>query len=206
LIVALGSGPALAGGNEPPEDGLIEADDLSGDWEEGPPDEDDDDASLDDAAEEIDACERLLKLSDTIEDAERVVGSTFTLDGQEIESTVGVVGKKRAKRIVSTYASDDAADCYEELLGTNPITAEVDVEAESGEGPDIGNGSALLAAEASGEDESTGETFSFSFQFVVVRVGGTLAVYGYENQDGAANEDEFADAVEAAGERLEDAA
>ncbi|MGQ0803525.1 MAG: hypothetical protein ACT4PI_06660 [Actinomycetota bacterium] len=205
LAFALGSGPALAGG-EPPEDGLITADDLSGDWEEGPPEEDDENASLDEAAEEIDACQGILKISDKVEKADKADGSTFELDGQTIESTVGVVGKKTAKRAVSAYASGDAADCFAELLTSNPVAAEADVEAESGEGPDIGDDSAILAASVSGEDESTGGTLSFSFQVVIVRVGGTLALYGYENQDGGANEDEFADALAAAGERLEEAA
>jgi len=185
---------------------LIEADDLSGDWEEGPPEEDDDDASLDGAAEDIDACQDILRIMERIEGSSNVDGSVFTLDGQEIKSTVGVVSKKTAKRALAVYKSGDSADCFEELLGTNPAGAAADVETESGEGPDLGDDSALLAAEVSGEDESTGETLTFSFQLVLVRVGGALAVYQYENQDGGADEEEFVDAVEVTGERLEEAA
>src|SRR5687767_698980 len=83
LAVVLGAGPAPAGGDEPPEEGLIGADDLSGDWEEGPPDEDDDDG-LEDAAAEIDACEGVLEIQEEVDDAPKVEGSTFTFDGEEI--------------------------------------------------------------------------------------------------------------------------
>jgi len=205
LIVALEAGPALAG-DEPPEDALITADDLSGDWAEGPPADDDDDLATDAAAAEIDACQRIIEIQEDVEDASKADGSTFELDGQEIQSGVGVVTKKGAKRAVKVYRSGDAAECFEELLLAGPVTAEFDVETDSGEGPDIGDGSAAITAVLNGEDESTGEAFEFSFQLVMVRVGKTLAVYEYESQDGDDNEDEFTDAVEAAGERLEEAA
>jgi hypothetical protein len=206
LLVAVGSEPALAGGDEVPEEGLIEADDLSGDWEEGPPDEDDDDASLDEAAEEIDACQDIIEIQEDFEGAAKAEGSTFELEGQEVKSGVGVVTKKAAKQAVKVYGSGDGAECFEELLAAGPLTAEVDIETDSGEGPDVGDGSAFISAVLSGEDESTGEPFEFSLELVMVRVGKTLAIYEYERQDGGADEDEFDDAVEAAGERLEEAA
>ena len=206
LAGALGAGPALAGGDDPPEDGLIVADDLSGDWDEGPPDEDDDD-SLDDAAAEIEACAGIIEIQEEVDDAPKVEGSTFTLDGEQIKSGVAVVSKRAAKRAVKAYRSD-GSDCFEELLSASAPTTNYEVGTQSGPGPDAGDGSAFITAVITGEDESTGEPFELVFQLVIVRAGGTIAVYEYEAQaddDGGSGGEDFTDAVEAAGERLAEA-
>lgn len=159
-----------------PEDGLLEADDLSGQWEETPADGVADFATTIEPAVPI--CE---PAADLIADGDvtPVDGPTFTQDGQEVSSYVLDVGAKLAKRVIKTFKK----------CGSKPAAG-------------VGKNSATWSAPQF-EETADGElTVTSDLYFVLARVGSTLGVYEATGDGTEVDKKDINKAVKAALKRL----